>query len=160
MDHRHIVVVFLTLLQAITVCGEYCYGDNTFSSLYCAYGCCGTSVYQYCCSNIYSSYSGYSSTVSSVFSIGTIVGIAVGSFAGLVLVIVAIVLICKKCTAPTRVVNVIGPPAQGGAVMTQTSGMMSQGGPPGYFMTQPSAMMTQPDTPGQVLAYNPKLYGY
>ncbi|CAL1531477.1 unnamed protein product [Lymnaea stagnalis] len=143
MEHRRAVVVFLTLIQAITVFGDTCYeydASNSLTSSYCAYGCCGTYMNRYCCSY---SYSSYSSAVSSVFSIGTIVGIAVGSFAGFVILIVTIVLICKKCTAPTRVVNVIGPPAQGGAVVTQTSGMMSQGG-----------------TAGQVPAYNPPLYGY
>ncbi|KAL4229792.1 hypothetical protein ACF0H5_010183 [Mactra antiquata] len=104
-----VLIVFLTCLFDLVLCGEYCY-DLGRGAFYCSYGCCGGTLDEYCC--------GVYTWIIAVAVIGGIIFISV---------LVCVVCYCKKKQGkPGRVIGT----QHNTGVMSMTT--FNSGQPAGY----------------------------
>ncbi|XP_071081695.1 uncharacterized protein [Haliotis cracherodii] len=142
-----------TIVSTTGAVGETC-SSYYYTDIYCT-SCCGTyysSTGRYCCS------SSYTSTIATYVNIPLIVGLSVGGFFFIVVVIAAICACVKSANRPRRVIGVqpVGP-----TMVSTTAASSQQGGyagqipqPPAYNAYPPpgppSAVYPPPGPPSAV----------
>ncbi|XP_046550092.1 uncharacterized protein LOC124259910 isoform X1 [Haliotis rubra] len=141
-----VILTLVTISCAIEVCYEKQL-DGTSQLKTCAYSCCGTTYYKYCCGS-----SSFSSTYHYAYSLstGAIIGIVIGALCLIGLIVGAIICCCVCCcrSSPGQRGQVI----QNQPQLTVVSGTTNAAYTPGYGPAQ----VAYPPTPA---AY-PRLQGH